>query len=194
MPKFVKGQSGNPGGRPRADLLKIDLLAEIRRQLSSVDPESRLSKGSELVQALISMACGGDVRACQELLSRIHGKLGPPEPAEKLDLESVSRAMAERYKQIRPAGSLEPEPPGRGNPARGSVRGPAPPRCGLVELHGHQKGRLTPIASTSRPRPWNGNASAARRSSTRSRPRQRHHRPPRPLAVGPSRPNRPNRP
>ena len=109
MPKFVKGQSGNPGGRPRADPLKIDLLAEIRRQLGSVDPESRLSKGSELVQALISMACGGDVRACQELLSRIHGKLGPPEPAEKLDLESVSRAMAERYKQIRPAGSPSEE-------------------------------------------------------------------------------------
>jgi uncharacterized protein DUF5681 len=137
--RWQKGQSGNPGGRPRADPLKIDLLAEIRLQLSSVDPESRKPKYQELVQALISMACGGDVRACQELLSRIHGKLGPPEPAEKLDLETIARKMAERHKQIRPAG---PDP--RGVPPENEPTAPpavSPPvandrplPCGLVEL------------------------------------------------------------
>ena len=75
MPQFVKGRSGNPGGRPKDAPAKLDLLAEIRRQLSSVDPESRLSKGSELVQALITAGCGGDVRACQEILNRVHGRV-----------------------------------------------------------------------------------------------------------------------
>ena len=75
MSKFQKGVSGNPGGRPRADPVTVDLVAEIRRQLALVDPGSRQSKAAELVTALIAAGCGGDVKACMHLIDRIHGRV-----------------------------------------------------------------------------------------------------------------------
>ncbi len=97
MPKFQKGVSGNPGGRPRADPETVDLLAEIRRQLSQFDPGNRQSKGAELVGALIAEAWGGDVKACIHLIDRIHGKVGgKPDVLDIGDIVAEVAARAEK--------------------------------------------------------------------------------------------------
>ncbi len=94
MPKFSKGQSGNPGGRPKTTQAQLDLIAEIRRQL--------LTDGAatKLISALIAEADSGNVRAIQEILNRIHGVVQPikSEPLDILALinEAVKRADTHR--------------------------------------------------------------------------------------------------
>jgi len=77
VPKFTKGHSGNPGGRPRATQAKVDLLAEIHRQLAQAGPEGLKTRSQELVQALIDQAAAGDIGAMRVILDRIHGPVAP---------------------------------------------------------------------------------------------------------------------
>jgi hypothetical protein len=92
--RFKPGNRVNPGGRKKDDLPKIDLVAEMRRQLASVDPETRLSKAEELIGALLEAGCGGDVRAIQEVLSRIHGRIEPRMAAAKFEEHVQARTTA----------------------------------------------------------------------------------------------------
>jgi len=77
----------------------VDLLTELRRQLSLVDPEKRESKASELVKALIDAGCDGDVKAIQEVISRVHGKLESRMDASRyakhVEVEAMIRAVNE---------------------------------------------------------------------------------------------------
>ena len=64
--RFVKGRSGNPGGRPKGE----SVLAEIERQLELEDDDGRPQR-VRLVEKLITMALGGEVRAIDLLLKRV---------------------------------------------------------------------------------------------------------------------------
>ena len=66
---FVKGQSGNPGGRPKKlpDLGK--LLADILD-----DEKDGINAAKAILMALRAKAAKGDVRAAEVLLDRAYGK------------------------------------------------------------------------------------------------------------------------
>jgi hypothetical protein len=63
--QFTKGQSGNPGGRPKT--------AKLRDELSRLIDEKQL--GPKLMQKLAVMALSGDIRAMAMILDRIDGKV-----------------------------------------------------------------------------------------------------------------------
>lgn len=69
---FVKGQSGNPGGRPKKGETLTDIL---RGYLNEPDPNSPpYTRKQMLAQALYSRAIEGDVMAIKYTYDRIDGK------------------------------------------------------------------------------------------------------------------------
>lgn len=75
---FVKGQSGNPGGRPKKGETLTDIL---RGYLNEPDPDSPpYTRKQMLAQALYSRAIEGDVVAIKYTYDRIDGK-----PVETVD-------------------------------------------------------------------------------------------------------------
>lgn len=85
-PPFPKGQSGNPGGRPK----KLPITEAYRQALTGVLPEADrrrfgLPKGAtyaDLVAvSMVTQARKGSVRAAQELGDRTEGK-----PAQRLEV------------------------------------------------------------------------------------------------------------
>ena len=66
---FVKGQSGNPNGRPRK-LPKLDeLLAEVLGE-----EKDGITAAKAILSVLRAKATKGDVRAAELLLDRAYGK------------------------------------------------------------------------------------------------------------------------
>lgn len=63
-PTWVKGQSGNPSGRPRSK--------PITDELKRIGEEGGYEA---LAKKLFSKAIAGDVRAAQEVLNRVEGKV-----------------------------------------------------------------------------------------------------------------------
>ena len=131
MAKFAKGQSGNPGGRRKRSQAEVDLLAEIKRQLAQAGPEGKLSRGAELVQAMIAAAVAGDVNAQRELLNRTVGRVPVAVPPEKIDLERVAAVMQERRRQL---DTEQPVTASSGQTAGNQQAPVLPPKCGFVEI------------------------------------------------------------
>ncbi len=80
--------------------MTVDLLAEIRAQLAVIGPGTARSKASELVKALLDAGCSGDVKACQEVLNRIHGRVQTDRP-EVLDIGALVAEVAMRAEKRR---------------------------------------------------------------------------------------------
>ena len=74
MARFEKGRSGNPKGRPKGVVPRIDLVAEIKKQLAEVDATSLQTRAETVVKTLVDAACAGDVKASRELLDRTMGR------------------------------------------------------------------------------------------------------------------------
>ncbi len=64
--RFLKGRSGNPGGRPRGE----SVLTEIERQLELASDDGRPMR-VRLVEKLLNRALGGDMRAMDLVLKRV---------------------------------------------------------------------------------------------------------------------------
>lgn len=62
-----KGQSGNPGGRPKRDKL---ITQRVIAELTDADG----AKLHRLVVALVDKACAGDIAAIREVIDRVEGK------------------------------------------------------------------------------------------------------------------------
>lgn len=71
--KFVKGQSGNPKGKPKD-------LPDLRILLGNVlgDEKDGKSAAEAILMALRNKAVKGDVRAAELLLDRAYGKASQP--------------------------------------------------------------------------------------------------------------------
>ena len=67
---FTKGQSGNPGGRPKARPFAEALRMEIK---AGGEDHPALRK---IARALIAKAADGDLQAIRELADRLDGKVG----------------------------------------------------------------------------------------------------------------------
>lgn len=79
MPRFQRGQSGNPRGRPRGS---ADRRTALRRELEKY--------GTELVERAVQLALGGDIGAMRLCLERI----APPvrEEPVRFALQVIERA------------------------------------------------------------------------------------------------------
>lgn len=67
---FQKGQSGNPGGRPKGPSLKAELI----RQLGKKGDDGRKNVDA-IAAALIEQARDGKIEAIREILDRVDGKV-----------------------------------------------------------------------------------------------------------------------
>jgi len=67
---WIKGQSGNPSGRPKNRFLTESLIIA----LNEIDPETKDKRIRTLTQALAKLACGGDLPAIRECFDRLEGK------------------------------------------------------------------------------------------------------------------------
>src|SRR5215472_1558869 len=70
--QFKKGQSGNPGGRPKSSGVSQAARALFAKPVPN-DPQGR-TYAEALVQMLADKALSGDIRAAQELTDRAEGR------------------------------------------------------------------------------------------------------------------------
>jgi Family of unknown function (DUF5681) len=98
---FEPGTSGNPNGRPKAE---VCLTALLRAALAERDVEGKRTKARAVIDALVSEACQGKTAAIQQIFDRIDGLLQPILEGPAIDLEAVARAMSAKYESIRPGG------------------------------------------------------------------------------------------
>ena len=67
--RFKKGQSGNPGGRPKA------IISDwLRHELTTLDSETQEEIAQKLARVLIQRALAGDVKAIQIIADRVEGR------------------------------------------------------------------------------------------------------------------------
>lgn len=71
MARFQKGQSGNPGGRPKERPWRDALREEIEKAASE---ETNASKLQEMAKKVVAMALEGDIHAIREIGDRLEGK------------------------------------------------------------------------------------------------------------------------
>jgi hypothetical protein len=77
--QFKPGESGNPGGRPKA------ILSDwLRREMEVLDPETQQEVAQKVARVLIQKALAGDIRAIQVLAERLEGKPQQPETKESV--------------------------------------------------------------------------------------------------------------
>lgn len=69
---WVKGQSGNPAGRPRRGQSFADAL---RRALRERDPETKRTRLQQVAEAAVQKAIAGDLDAIRFIAERIDGKV-----------------------------------------------------------------------------------------------------------------------
>jgi hypothetical protein len=108
--RFRAGRSGNPRGRPPADICLTTLL---RAALAETDRTAKRTKARLVIDALILAACEGDMKAMGHILDRVDGAVVQVQQTAAVDLEAVAREM----KAARDRLKLEPRdsrrPPGR---------------------------------------------------------------------------------
>jgi hypothetical protein len=66
---FAKGQSGNPGGRPKTKAFTEALVRELHRK----GPNDRTPNLEMLVWKLVQLGIAGDVAAIREIANRLEG-------------------------------------------------------------------------------------------------------------------------
>lgn len=69
--RFKKGQSGNPGGRPKGD----GLTSMLRKYMAEKDPSGKSTWGERICMALVRKAAKGNVQAFEKLADRVEGKV-----------------------------------------------------------------------------------------------------------------------
>jgi hypothetical protein len=94
---WLKGVSGNPGGRPK----KKAITEELERLLEEEAPNGDgKTWAAAIAEALLKQAAKGDVRAITELANRVEGKPVQAVAAEVGGLEGLAEAIAEGRKRV----------------------------------------------------------------------------------------------
>lgn len=70
MGLYQKGQSGNPGGRPKGPSLKAELIRHLGKK-----GEDGVRHADAIALTLIDMARDGNLEAIREILDRVDGKV-----------------------------------------------------------------------------------------------------------------------
>jgi hypothetical protein len=92
---WPKGESGNPGGRPK----KKPITDELERLLQEQAPDaSGRTWRAVIAESLLRQAAKGDVRAISELTNRIEGK---PLQAVQLGADGGLEMLAEELEKAR---------------------------------------------------------------------------------------------
>lgn len=81
---FKPGQSGNPGGRIAATLVRSAILAAVQEE----DPKKRRTRLAAIVGRLVAKAEKGDIDAAREIFNRLDGK---PIETQRLEGDNVTR-------------------------------------------------------------------------------------------------------
>ncbi len=71
--KFKKGQSGNPGGRPKMPWTFMGLYKEELEKVLTTTAGEKLDAKQAVAKRLVKMAVEGDINAIKELANRIEG-------------------------------------------------------------------------------------------------------------------------
>ena len=82
---FEKGQSGNPGGRPKGS---VSITTEIRNILRD-NPDKR----KQLAQSLVDLAAEGNAAAIREVMTRHDGPVPVPINVSQLSNEQLLAAL-----------------------------------------------------------------------------------------------------
>ena len=88
---FVKGQSGNPGGRPKRSWTWSGLYEEeLKKVLPTVEGKSVIARVA-VAKRLIKMAIEGDIQAIKELTNRMDGmpQVDVTSKGEKLEFPTI---------------------------------------------------------------------------------------------------------
>jgi hypothetical protein len=130
--QFKRGESGNPGGRPRT----AKLSEASRAKLASLIPgdlEGR-TYAEAIADKLVQLALKGDIRAAQELADRGEGRpsqMAPPaeQHGVKVVIIDVPRPQIGVWMpDIRPGDALPPLPSDGSNGRKPQIQGSALPR------------------------------------------------------------------
>ena len=71
---WVKGQSGNPGGRSRLEKPWTEALKRALEKIDKDDTGKRTRKMDKMARAAVEAAIAGDISAMREIGDRIEGK------------------------------------------------------------------------------------------------------------------------
>jgi hypothetical protein len=112
--RFVKGQSGNPNGRPKGSQNLSTILDKVSRERVRVTENGRvryITKGEAAILQLVNKAVAGDLNAARVLLSWLmwltnSAQTATPSPVAQ---EQNDLAMESLYKRIRESEEVAPE-------------------------------------------------------------------------------------
>jgi hypothetical protein len=112
--QFVKGQSGNPKGRPKGSQSFSTILDKVSRERVRVTENGRMryiTKGEATILQLVNKAVAGDLNAARVLLSAFmwlanSAQSAPPSPVAQ---ERNDLAMKSLFQRIRESKEVEPE-------------------------------------------------------------------------------------
>lgn len=88
---FVKGQSGNPGGRQRPK--RREVIDAMIAELNTKAPDQVMKNARRLAATAVSEAIGGDVGWAKLVMEYVYGK-----PVQPVDIEV--RAYAEQVASV----------------------------------------------------------------------------------------------
>jgi len=80
---FVKGQSGNPGGRPKRSWTWAGLYEEELKSKLTATTGEKMAASKAVAKRVIKMAIDGDIQAIRELTNRMDGM-----PKQSTDITS----------------------------------------------------------------------------------------------------------
>lgn len=87
---WVRGQSGNPGGRPKRKVLSTELVRALRAR----PPGEQATSARLVAEAIVALARGGDVPAARLCWEYTEGK---PTQRIEFDLEAVAAELAQEH-------------------------------------------------------------------------------------------------
>lgn len=85
---FIKGVSGNPGGRPKREWTWGGLLTEAMEEMLTAKDGTKAKAKDFVIKRLVKMAIDGDIQAQKEIMNRMEGF-----PAQSTDITSGGKPI-----------------------------------------------------------------------------------------------------
>lgn len=95
-PRWVKGESGNPNGRPKKE---FSLTEGLREYISETDLEKKRERKDILIEKTYQMALRGDLGAIKEIWNRLEGL--PQGSGTNIQLNILNMPVTEYTEEMR---------------------------------------------------------------------------------------------